>query len=226
MNINGKLSTLALVFVTCYRLKRVRPNSRIVIPTGACVTSVLTIVHTKVGPIFYRPSLLSYGVTPRGVRSLVASQAGTVLPMRLCKEYTSVRSVGSVTEHRGLGIIRSTTRTRNTVCGKGHANDLKSTTKFDFCPTGGLNTLKSNNTIAAGSRSLTTVIHSVTGCNSSTGCIRLCGNVGDHLSRLRTTMLHLGLSHLSTSGRHHHLVTSRCVARVRGARLALPQISS
>ncbi len=56
MNMTGNLSTLALVFVSCVDVNGVGRKSRIVIPTGACVTSVLTILETKLGPIFYRPS--------------------------------------------------------------------------------------------------------------------------------------------------------------------------
>ncbi len=161
---------------------------------------------------------------PSGIRNLVANQAGTVVTIRLCKHLYSVSGLSRVTRGCRLGVVRSYTRTRKTCFGgKEGTNTLNSATNFDFCPNGGLNTLNSKNTMAASGRRLTRGMHYLTGCNSSTGCVRPCVKVGDHLSRLRTTMLGIGLGELSESGGLHHTVTFGCLRKVGRGSVLLPR---
>lgn len=201
-------------------------NSRIVIPTGACVTSVLTVSRGNLGPILMRPSLGACRVSSGEVKRTVASGAETVLVMRLCNRYTCARGVKSLYGGCGLGLVRSGTRTRNYLCGNGGANSLNSTTKRDFCPNGGLNTFNSTNTMAAGSRRLTGMVHTVTGCNSAGGCMFGCVNHGDHLSRVRTTILGMGLGCLSRSMTVQGRMTGCCVSGIEGPGVVIPVMGS
>ncbi len=66
------------------------------------------------------------------------------------------------------------------------------------------------------------MVETLTGCKDRGGCIFGCINVGDHVSRLSTTMLSVGLGCLSRSGGGHRRLTSFCCRRVGGPLVGLP----
>ncbi len=112
VSITGNLSTLGLVVHKCGRVKVVRRNSRVVIPTGACVTAVLTVASGNLVPILIRPACRRLRVSMSGVRRHVAPGAGKVVVMRLCNHVTCGRGLNRVYGGRGLGLVRSYTRDR------------------------------------------------------------------------------------------------------------------
>lgn len=81
---NGKLSTLGLVLVKRVTVNGLRRNSRVLIPTGACVTAVLSVADIKLIPVLMRPGPRALRVSRGLVRDGVSCGAENVVLMRLC----------------------------------------------------------------------------------------------------------------------------------------------
>lgn len=95
------------------------------------------------------------------------------------------------------------------------ANTLKSTNTRDFCPDGGLKTLNSTNTIAASSRRLTRTVQTLRSCKEADEFSFRCRNVGSEVSRVRTTMLGIGLERPRSRRVTEYEVTVLCVSCLR-----------
>lgn len=124
-------------------------NKRMVAAPFAFTSAARTVIQGKLMPMFYSIGRGSCAVSIAGVRSLVASHAITVIPMRICKGLYSMRRVSEVTGGCKLGMVCSTTRTFTMGCGNISSTYFNSTSVFDFRTAGIFGAVR-NNTIYFG----------------------------------------------------------------------------
>lgn len=132
-------------------LVSVLPNSRIVVPDCAFMSATGTFILHKTGVMFISVHPSAVGVGRGLVRTTVASGAGTVIPIRCTNITYRVSAVVRVTSHRGLCMVRSTTRKVVSACGNETLNAVKRLTTFDFRRAGGCASNNRNNLLVVGS---------------------------------------------------------------------------
>lgn len=157
------------------------------------------------------------GVSPGGVRTTVAPEAATVVPIRMCNGPYSAGTVRRVTSGCNLGIVCSTTRTFNMRIGNRNVLGTNSVDALDFRTAGMCGAVR-NNTVVVRSRGAGGHVSCLGGFNFTKRARIINPNVGDGVSRVHDTCNLLGLGRISTTVRTHRRMTVGCHRTLHGMR--------
>lgn len=222
---NG-LDALILIIRAFKELNIFKDGDEIIVPANTYIASILAISANNLIPILVEPSLDTYNIDPKLIRSKITSRTVAILPVHLYGQLCDMKAILKIAREYNLKVIEDCAQAHGAKdCNNQIAGSFGDAAGFSFYPGKNLGALGDAGAITTNDDELASVLKALLNYGSHEKYKNLFKGVNSRLDEMQAAFLTVKLKSLDTETNIKRLIANRYLSEIVNKEITLPFVN-
>ena len=219
---NG-LDALTLIFEGFKSLSLLKENDEVLVPANTYIASVLSIINTKLKPVFVEPDIITFNISVSELEKQITPKTKAVLAVHLYGQLANMSGINNLAKKYNLLVIEDAAQAHGAIDENNkRAGNLSHAAAFSFYPSKNLGALGDGGAITTNNNDLERIIKMLRNYGSSKKYENNLVGFNSRLDEIQAAFLNVKLPSLDVDNEARRKIAERYISEITNKKVSLP----
>ncbi|MEO8933947.1 MAG: DegT/DnrJ/EryC1/StrS family aminotransferase [Xanthomarina sp.] len=223
VGVSNGLDALTLIFEAYIQLDILHEGDEVLVPANTYIASILSVIHSKLKPVFVEPDLASYNLDPYEIEKHITNKTKAILVVHLYGQLADMDAINQLAKKHNLLVIEDAAQAHGAENNQGiRAGNLGHAAAFSFYPSKNLGALGDAGAVTTNNEELAAVIKELRNYGSKEKYVNSRLGFNNRLDPIQAGFLNIKLPDLDADNEKRRRIAKRYLNEIKNPKITLP----